>query len=119
MYRSSNQLRFVHFADDTTVFASESDINNIHATVIRELVGVDNWLKTNKPSLNVRKTSYMIISTQKKRFIITIRYLIPMKVSTVKFTAVAHYENFAFNDHEHKDTTQISMSVGAIMRLQT
>ena len=45
MYKSSNQMRFVHFADDTTVYASDSDINNVHATVNRELVGVDNWLK--------------------------------------------------------------------------
>ena len=37
MYRSSDQLRFVHFADDTTVFASDSDINNVHVSVIREL----------------------------------------------------------------------------------
>ena len=42
MHRSSDQMRFVHFADDTTVFASDSDINNVHASVNRELVGVDN-----------------------------------------------------------------------------
>ena len=42
MYRSSNQVRFVHFADDTTVFASDGDIKNVHATVNKELVGVDN-----------------------------------------------------------------------------
>ena len=41
-------MRFVHFADDTTDFASDSDINSVHATVNRELVGVDNWLKTNR-----------------------------------------------------------------------
>ena len=35
-------FRFVHFADDTTVFASDSDINNVHATVNRELVVLDN-----------------------------------------------------------------------------
>ena len=29
MHRSSDQLRVVHFADDTTVFASDSDINNV------------------------------------------------------------------------------------------
>ena len=46
MRRSSDQLRFVHFADDTTVFASDSDIDNVHDSVNRELVGVDNWLKT-------------------------------------------------------------------------
>ena len=55
MHRSSNQMRFVHFADDTTVFASDSDINNVHAPVNRELVGVDNWLKTNRRSLDVSK----------------------------------------------------------------
>ena len=48
MYRSSNQIRFVHFADDTTVFAYDSDINNVHATVNRKLVGVDNWLKADR-----------------------------------------------------------------------
>ena len=52
MHRSSDQLCFVHFADDTTVFASDSDINDVHASVNRELVGVDNWLKTNKLSLH-------------------------------------------------------------------
>ena len=44
MYRSSNQMRFVHFADDTTVFASDSYVYNVHATVNREQVGVDNSL---------------------------------------------------------------------------
>ena len=42
MYRFSNQVRFVYFADDTMVFALASDINNVLATVNRELVGVDN-----------------------------------------------------------------------------
>ena len=66
-------MRFVHFADDTTVFASDSDINKVHATVNRELVGVDNWLKANRLSLNVSKISYMIISNQKNGIDIRIR----------------------------------------------
>ena len=78
-------MRFVHFADHTTVFASDSDINNVHATVNRELVGVDNWLKANRLSLNVSKTSYMIISNQNKAIDIRIRDSILTKVSTVKF----------------------------------
>ena len=55
MHRSSNQMSFVHFAVDTTVFASNSDINNVDASVNRKLVGVDNWLKTNRLSLNFSK----------------------------------------------------------------
>ena len=38
-------MRFVRFADDTTDTtadnATDSDINNVHATVIRELIEVD------------------------------------------------------------------------------
>ena len=52
MDRSSNQ-RFAHFADDTTIFASDSDINNVHATVNSELLGVFIRLKNNRLSLNV------------------------------------------------------------------
>ena len=73
-------MRFVHFVDDTTVFASDSDINNVHASVNRELVGVDNWLKTNRLSLNVSKTSYMIISNQKYALDIKIQETIHTKV---------------------------------------
>ena len=40
-------MRFGHFADDTTVFASDSDINNVHTSVNR-WVGLDNWLKANR-----------------------------------------------------------------------
>ena len=58
-------MRYVHFADDATVFASNSDIYNVHATVNQEMVGADNWLKANRFSLNVIKTSYMMIFNQK------------------------------------------------------
>ena len=75
MYGSSNQTRFVYIADDTTVFASGSDINNVHATANRELVLVDYWLKANWLSLDVSETSYMIISNHKNAIDITIQFL--------------------------------------------
>ena len=115
MYRSSNQMRFVHFADDTTVFPSDSDINNVHATVNSEL-GIDNWLKANRLSLNVSKTSYMKISNQKNAIEIRIRDSILTKVSTVKFLGFTLDENLTFNDHVKNVTTKISKSVG-VMRL--
>ena len=64
MLRSSNQMFCVHFADNTTVFTSDSDIINVHVTVNGELVVVHNWLKTNRLSLNVSKTLQMKLSTQ-------------------------------------------------------
>ena len=116
IYRSSNQMHFVHFADDTTVFASDSDIYNVHATVNRELVGVDNWLKANRLSLN-SKTSYMIISNQKNAIEIRILDSILTKVSTVKFLGVTLDKNLTFNDHVKDVTTKISKSVCVMRRL--
>ena len=115
MYRSSNQIRFV--VNDTTVFTYESDINNVHATVNRELVGADNWLKANRLSLNISKTSYMIISNQKNVIEIRIRDSIITKVSTVKLFGVTLDENLTFNDHVKNVTTKISKSVGVMRRL--
>ena len=70
------------------LLTSHSDINSVHATVNRELVGVDNWLKTNRLSLNVGKASYMIISNQKNALDIKIRETILTKVSTVNSLAL-------------------------------
>ena len=72
MHSSSNQMRCLYFADDATVFASDSDINNVNNAVNRELVGVDNCLKTNRLSLNVSKILCMIICNQKNTFDIKI-----------------------------------------------
>ena len=94
-----------------------SDINNVHATVNRELVGVDSWLKANRLSLNVSETSYMIISNQKNATEIIIRDSILAKDSTVKFHGVTLDENHTFNDHVNNVTTKISKSVGVMRRL--
>ena len=83
----------------------------------RELEGVDNWLKANRLSLNVSKTSYMLISNQKNAIAIRIRDTILTKVSTVKFLGVTLDENPTFNDHVKNVTTKISKSVGGMRRL--
>ena len=89
-------MRFVYFTDDTTVFACDSDINNVHASVNRALVGVDKWLKTKRLSLNVSKTIYILFSKPKNALAIKIRESIITKVSTVKFLIVTLDENHTF-----------------------
>ena len=111
-------MSFVHFADDSTVFASDSDINNVHATVNRELVGVDNWLKaTDFLSTLVKLHNYMIISNQKNAIDIKIRCSFLTNISTVKLLGVTLDENLNFYDHEKNVTTKISKSVGVMRRL--
>ena len=69
---------------------------------------VDNWLTTNRLSLNVSKTSYMIISSQKNSLDIKIWETILTKISTVKFLGVTLDENLIFKDNVNKVTSNIS-----------
>ena len=84
----------------------------------RELVGVDNWLKTNRLTLNVSKTSYLIIS-KKKTLDIEIRESILTKVcnSQIPWRYTTVDENLTFTDHVNKVTSKISKSVGVMRRL--
>ena len=83
----------------------------------RELVGVDNWFQTNRLSLNVSKTSYMINSNQKNALDIKIRETILSKVSTVKILGVTLNENITFKNHVNKVNSNISKPVGVMRRL--
>ena len=85
-----------------------------NASVNRELVGIYNWLKTNRLSLII----YMIISNQKNALDIKIRETILTKVSTVKFLGVTLDKNLTFKDHVNKITCNISKSVGVTRRLR-
>ena len=68
------QIRYVLFILLMIQQFFHPTVNNVYATVNRELVGVNNWLKANRLSLNVSITSYMIISNQKN--VIEIRNVI-------------------------------------------
>ena len=108
------QIRCVLFILLTIRFASDSDINNVHATVNTELVGGDNRVKAKRLSFKVGKTSYMIISNQKTAIDIKIWYSVLTKVWTVKFLTFKLNENLNFLKNI---STKISKSVGVMISL--
>ena len=60
MHRSSKKLKFIHFADDTTVYRSGCNLSELCNDVCLGLNDIDEWLKVNRLSLNVDKTYFMI-----------------------------------------------------------
>ena len=62
MHRCSDKLKFLHFADDTTVYMSGSDLERLCMDVENELRKVNEWLNANRLSLNVDKTSFMLFT---------------------------------------------------------
>ena len=63
---SSDKLSFRIFADDTNLFASSNNANELQALINRELEKVKEWCDKNKLSINFKTTNYMIITSPKK-----------------------------------------------------
>ena len=55
------------FADDTNLFISDCNIENLFETVNKELRKVANWFKANKLFLNISKTKYSLFHSTRKR----------------------------------------------------
>ena len=56
VFKASNRLIEVMFADDTNLFLSHKNIDTLFAIMNVELENVSRWFKSNKLSLNVDKT---------------------------------------------------------------
>ena len=76
---STQNLEFVLYADDTTLFYSQPDISNLKENSESELSKVTTWFKTNRLLVNFDKTHFVPfhnrssnISNALENFIITI-----------------------------------------------
>ncbi len=64
---SSPLLDFYLFADDTTIFLSDSDTARLEQTLNTELAHVSSWLIANKLSLNVGKSNILLFRQSNKQ----------------------------------------------------
>ena len=106
---ASNILNLIMFADDTNLFYSHKNIENLFFTMNKELVKINEWFKANKLSLNIKKTKFTLFhkkSLRKSgpRLPLAIPNLqIGNKnietVSSIKFLGVMLDEHLSWKDH--------------------
>ena len=65
--RASKLTEPLLFADDTSIFFSNSNPNYLENVLNNELLNIDIWLKCNKLSINVQKTSYVIFRPSQRK----------------------------------------------------
>jgi len=63
---SSNELEFILFADDTSIFFEHSHLDVLTSHLDDQLHNVSSWLKANKLSINV-KPNFQIFQILKER----------------------------------------------------
>ena len=123
LFRSSSKLTPIMFADDTNLFISDSNIENLFETMNEELRKVANWFKANKLSLNISKTKYSLFrSTRKRKDIPNI--LPPLHIDNVpvkrefvtKFLGVYLDENISWKHYINIASTKVYKSIGILYR---
>ena len=116
----TSKLNSILFADDTTLYTSSKDVNHLCADLSSELLLVEEWLLSNRLTLNTKKTYYMIFS--QRRVPTDTRVTIGSKVidrqSSGKFLGVILDDKLTFRNHIEHVTKKVSKLCGLFFKLK-
>ena len=118
MHKSSD-LSYIHYADDSTVYAEGPELGNLVDYVNTQLEGLDTWMCSNKLSLNLKKTHFTIFSNKPVTTlpIINIRGInINFEINT-KFLGVIIDNKLNFSVHIDGVCKRVSRSLGILKKL--
>ena len=109
------------FADDTSVFYSNPDLNCAISAVNNDLSQIDLFMKANKLSVNITKTNYIIFAARQKPVgfpINPVLYdeVLLKQVKVVKFLGVFIDEHLTWKPHITYICKKISKSIGVMFR---
>ena len=107
------------FADDTNLFLTGNSIPDVERTINEELVIIAEWFQSNKLSLNIKKTSYMIFGNKKNLSANLIIENTPLIIQhDTKFLGVILSLNLKWNKHIDIVRSKISKNIGIISKVR-
>ena len=116
----TTKLKSILFADDTTLYTSNKNVNNLCADMSAELVLVKEWLLSNRLTLNVKKTFYMIFSLRKvpEDTRVTIGSQVLDRQHNGKFLGVILDDKLTFREHTDLVSKKVSKLCGLFFKLK-
>ena len=122
IYNSSNALQYILFADDTNAFCSNADFQILLRNINAELPKLSKWFRSNKLSLNLKKTNYIYFQDRKNNDIpdieITLDGELLEKRDSTKFFGLLINENLRWNNHVQYISNTISRNIGILCKLK-
>ena len=118
---SSPLLKFIIFADDTSIFYSHSNLATLTNHFNCELSKISKWFKCNKLSLNINKTNFIHfkkINSQESNCNILIDGRNITEKNSIKFLGVTIDCHLMWNDHISNIQNSISRNIGILYKLK-
>jgi hypothetical protein len=114
-------MKFILFADDTNLFFCNHSLSELENIINKELEYLSTWFKSNKLSLNVSKTNYILFQNKGKRVKAELNIVIDgisiNQVNNTKFLGLHIDESLTWIDHLTHISSKISKNIGIIKRL--
>ena len=115
---SIKHSRCVLFADDTTIYYSSNNLDDLYNKINHDLYTVADWFRANKLTLNISKTNYVIFTKSAQERIknksIQIGNDTINKVTHVRFLGIIIDEMLDWHRHIDHCTNKISSGLYAI-----
>ena len=112
------------YADDTHITYAGADLNSIQSNLNHDLSNLNQWLTSNKLTLNATKTEFMLIGSRQRlstlpdTLELSINNESINRVSSVKLLGVFIDENLTWQTHIDKLSENIASGIGAIKRIR-
>jgi len=112
------------YADDTSLTTSSPDPMTLEFKLNSDLEKIQNWLHSNKLTLNVKKTKYAIIGSRYKLnnlnhdFIVSVDNREIERVTSYKYLGVEIDETLSWRNHTDSLCKKVSAGIGAIKRVR-
>jgi hypothetical protein len=118
----SELLLFILFADDTNLFFSCGDIQQLKNTVNKELAKVSVWFRANKLSLNTKKSNFILFGNKHLpnafQLCISIDDHLLEQVTHTKFLGVYVDAKLSWKNHIDYIALKISKGLGILGRVR-
>lgn len=127
--QNSTALKLLSFADDTTIYASSPNINDLVEHTNSEMLKVYKWLCSNKLSLNISKTNYSLFGPTVNKCQIAVNAITLNntviarsgklnKSKPLKFLGLCLDENLTWRNHISYLTTKLAGAIFIINKVK-
>ncbi len=120
--QSSKAMSFHLFADDTSLFYSCENLNDLEEIVNQELAKISDWLIANKLTLNTNKSNFMIMKPRQKKLSKNVKICINndslRESDCVKYLGVLIDNNLTWSNHVKHVTIKVSKGIGILSKIR-
>ena len=123
LHKCMKYSKTYHFADDTSIIQSHSSLQILSKRINKDLSNLSNWLKTNKLSLNIKKTELVLFRPKKLKLDHSFKFKIDGKrlipIHSVKYLGVLLDEHMSWNQQIHQIKLKLNRAIGILSKLRS